>query len=1151
MPQTSTIKRSSRYDPKASLHPNATQARASDPLSSIWVSASAGTGKTKVLTDRVLRLLLPDDKGRPGTPAHTILCITFTKAAASEMQMRVLKTLSEWSVIADNELQATLKKLLGQEARADQLISARSLFTKIIDLPDGLAIMTIDSFCQSILARFPMEAGLEGSFKVMDEQERPLLLQQCLEAYLSDTADTPDLQRLSPLLAKRDIQQLLNSIIDHRTVLLSDALNPDALFQTLGDQPCATLEATYLETLAQRQDVLRTLIDTIAHVGSASNQDKYAPLRDWLNGSSPITVDIMAKIFLTTKREFIKKPAVKAVLETPLIREIIEHEQDCIHQHLCAIDNRVLAENSVLFTHFACDIIARYEAQKKQRNWLDFDDLVQRTAALLNHSDAQLDWVMFKLDGGVRHVMLDEAQDTNPDQWAILEALTSEFFRGEGVFEPGERSLFVVGDDKQSIYGFRGADPDVFEQRRAYFANKIAAAQQPFDTIDMTVSFRSGEAILDLVNSLLDVDHLRTAMTYTPRERLTHSAYRNGQAGQIDIWPLIGGDAAADIDLWADETIINQTQAPADQLADHIAQEIKNWLDQRQILPSRDRPIHAGDILILVNKRTSPIYTSLNRALQDYNIPVAGTDRIALSREMAVTDICAAMRFALLPHDDLTLAALLKSPFIGQDDAILMAHAPIKTGQFWSTLKTSTHLDQHSKEWLSELITKGAQSGPFALAMHILHTPCPTHHISGQSALKTRLGQSCLDGISEFLNKASHAQFQNRETTETFLHHLAQNTGDVKRETEEQGHALRMMTVHGAKGLQAPIIIMPDTIISDKTLAMGAGEIIWPPHTPTNTPLWMHQAFKPACVQQAHQQLIEKELHEYQRKLYVAVTRAEDRLLVCGAYAAQKPHEGSWYYSLAHALSTMDGVTSYDTPLLPAEHSPIDCALRLSYTQTAAPKTDQSAPISHTMGGTMPDWLSSTPPHEKADQRPLSPSRADEDAMPVAIASPLQQIDAFRFLRGNLTHALLQFLPDWPEQDWPEQTAKYLARHGAQLPPSTQQSIAKETLAILHDQQLADVFAPHSRAEVPVAGLVAGRAISGQIDRLVVRNDDVLIIDYKTNRPPPRHVDDVPLPYRKQMAAYQALLQAIYPDKKIRCFLLWTENAQIMELLDL
>lgn len=1137
---TSTIPSDSAFDPQAQENPTLTQQKASDPSSHVWVSASAGTGKTKVLTDRVLRLLLPGLDGQPPAAPHTILGITFTKAAANEMQLRILKTLSQWAVISEPDLVTKLTDLLGRPPRADQIADARSLFTRVIDLPKGLSIMTIDSFCESILARFPMEAGLQGGFEILDDLDKPDILQSCLDDWLS--AHGLDVEN-RPLLAWLDtskVSEKLEKLIDGDIPFAPPPQGPEP----------EEIWQDYLAELEGKKDLIRQSIQAVEAYGTEKEKERYTPLKHWLEGLSNLTAESVLPIFLTGSYTILASLLTNKVKKNaPAIELFIEKEAERVLKLHHDITHAILMQDTAIFARFAMDIKGRYAAYKQAENLLDFGDLVRHTARLLKTSRAHLNWVMYKLDGGIQHILLDEAQDTNRAQWDIITALSDGFFEEEEAAPL--RSLFVVGDDKQSIYGFRGAESSLFSDMRSYFRTKAKQASQPFIEVDMTVSFRSGQAVLDVVNAMMDRDDLRRAMTDMPRDRVQHSAWRTGQAGSVEIWPLITDEERTKPDEFSPTAEILGGKSAAQRLSTAIAERIDGWLKNGVMLESRGRPIEPRDILILFKSRSNEMYRELNAALLQLGIPVSGTDRIRLEREIAALDILCALRFALLPGDDLTLATLLKSPFIRMEEADLYSLAQGRGGRsLWDRVRNSDRVDQVIQDWLSTLIRLAGSCGPFAFLGHVLNTPCPSHAVSGRAALCAQLGLPILDTVEELSNQATIAQFQKRQTLESFLNHMDRLQGDIKREQTEGGNAVSLMTVHGAKGLQAPIVILPAAVERSQDLSKPS-DIQKPERGVDDTDYAYWSSGRggehaPAYTDRK-EALKQREINEYQRLLYVAATRAEDHLLVCGV-TKQKPAEASWHHSFVIALQSIPGYETQPFFEAAAKTSLSEDILRITCPQTDAAEDKKKEHRALTPLDDIPGWITQPAQKERPDERPLSPSRSDEMDIQVPVPSPLIQDENGRFLRGNLTHSLLQILPALPDTLWAERAKTYIETEASGMSETFQNSVHQEVLSLLRNPDYADLFGPDSRAEIPLAGMVDGRPVSGQIDRLVVRGEEVLIIDYKTNRPAPKEAQDIPDLYRKQMHLYSALVGQIYPGKTIRPLLLWTQNGQIMEL---
>lgn len=1138
------------------LDPNVLQRRASDPESSVWVSASAGTGKTKVLTDRVLRLLLPREDGRVGTAAHKILCLTFTKAAASEMALRISKTLARWAVFSQEELGDALKKLLGRDAKEHEIRAARRLFADVVDVPGGLKIMTIHSFCQSVLGRFPLEAQISPNFTVLEERDALDLLLQAqgivLQGAQRDDA-TPlaeSLNAIAHVINEKQFLDLLHNITGERhqfSDVLKRHFGVDGLYTKiceLSDVP-AGVSAEELLCNGCSDDVfdvqvLRKIAAAMIEQGTKSDVAAGEKIAAWLamdvdERSDVATFHEYGSAFLTQKGTVRTKLCGKKVSDAlPDAQDILAQEAQRVLKVMQ--DMRALNMAALMRDLFRlCEaVIAEYEELKVQHGALDFDDLIFKTLGLLRGhlDDGQPNnlWVQYKLDQGLNHILIDEAQDTNPEQWEIIDALCSDFFSGAADFEE-ERTVFTVGDEKQSIYSFQRASPEEFSRMQADFAGKVQEAKKRWSRVDLNISFRSTRTVLRAVDAVFASEELRKGLGDQPIE---HHAFRRGQAGLVELWPLFEADEVeGSSSLWSPPVEVQDAQSGAKKLAQYTAQKIREWLDSEDELPSHGRRVQPGDIMILVRTRNAFV-SHLSRALKTLGVPVGGADRIVIHDQLAVQDILAAARFALLPEDDLTLACLLKSPFIGLSEDALFDLAAGRAGDLWSACLENAAPDV--AEYLKVLIEKARAYGPYDFIGWLLQNPCPADEVSGRRAIVRRLGADALDPLDELLGLALDFEHRHIPSLQHFVYAQGEAGAQVKREQEEGGGCVRIMTVHGSKGLQAPIVILPDTVSMPGGAAAQADKrLLWPNQTGFDAPLWSaRKDMETGLYSDASGVIDERMDEEYRRLLYVAMTRAEDRLYVAGYRGARDPAEGCWYNLVKRGLSQIEDVEELD-----------DGALRVFDPQIHEPDRDTETLKSDLKSSPLPDWAFEKAPDEgSASQDVMRPSRLEEVA-----ASPISGQNEYRFLRGNLTHKLLQILPDIDAQNWRAAAESYLARYGSELSAQVHQDIVSETLTILEDEEFAPLFGPGSQAEVPVTAWLEGQGlVSGQIDRLIVQENDLYIIDYKTNRPPPQDPNDIPDIYRKQMRAYADAMAKIYPDKVLHAALLWTDGPYLMKV---
>lgn len=1159
--------------------PNVVQGRASDPNLNVWVGASAGTGKTKVLTDRVLRLLLPRDDGTTGTDPHRILCLTFTKAAASEMALRINEKLGEWAIMSDDKLREKLQRLMHRTPTAEDMTTARRLFASVVDTPGGLKIMTIHSFCQSVLSRFPLEAGISPHFQVMDDGQAREILESAADQILlqarqgqDENSDLSDaLKRLALSLNEQDFSQLIKQLCAETQQLRDLQKNEKdikaAIWKVLGLQPSDTKQDMQsLLCEGANEAALRDVCRIVAEHGTAKETEKGIALQTWLDSDINTRIEMFddyKSIFLTQKETIQARLLTKACIEaSPAALDTMHAEAERILNGIDKIRSLETAQQSYDAMLIGLEIMIRYETAKKAQGLMDYNDLIIKTKDLLKTKDMS-PWVLYKLDGGIDHVLIDEAQDTNPEQWEIIANLCDDFFSGIGQNDRNDRTIFTVGDEKQSIYSFQRAAPEEFSRMRDEFAAKIAQAERAFSQESMDISFRSTPTVLELVDAVFDDPHVSKGLGLDP---VTHQSWRRGQEGSTTLWPVISPPKTEETATpWAPPVTREETHTPPHIMAGHIGDTIKGWLDDKKILESKGRPITPGDIMVLVRTRTSFV-AQLVRALKTRNIPVSGIDRMVLGNELVVWDMLSLAQFALLPEDDLTLACILKSPFIGLDDQSLEDLSMGRPGSLWAQVKQHSPKvnDKDIATWLKKLIKAAPQMHPYEFFAHILHGNCPADEISGKRAIIKRLGEDALDPLEEFLNSCLSFEKNNTPDLQEFLVWIEKENLEIKREMEEAGGHVRIMTVHGSKGLQAPIVFLPDTT-RGPTAKNSIDRLLWPDKTKLPVPLWTSRKdFECQIYSDARAQLASYLDEEYRRLLYVALTRAEDHLYIGGWQGGHKPIEDSWYNYISKAFDKLDHVAETSFHLGSAssgtekEDSEEPLVSRTIHNpQTDEPKADKADEniynIALRADIALPDWATLPAPEEKPNARPLSPSRMTQDEEEPAAQSPLAADDNYRFLRGNLTHSLLQFLPELPAESREAAAQIYIEKHGQDLKPEIRADVVHETMAILNHPDYSVIFGTGSQAEVPLTGMVGDKLLSGQIDRLLVdqAQKKIWIIDYKTNRPPPLEEKDVPEIYRNQMRSYKQALTEIYPDYNIVCLLLWTDGARLTELHNL
>jgi len=1121
------------------------QLLASNPSVSAWVTASAGAGKTHVLTDRLLRLLLA------GNAPERMLCLTFTKAAAAEMYNRLHERLGAWAVANDAWLGEQIANLSGQPADGVDLADARRLFTRVLEAPGGLKIQTIHGFCESLLRRFPVEAGIAPHFQVMDERDAGQLLALAQDRVLADAAaEHGDLIDAVAALANQDqFQALMTQLMSDRNRLhrflaghggdaaRAAAAVPRLLGLEAGEDEAAILASACDDAAFDVSALHRTAVTMQQH--GVRDQARAATILHWLAEPARRVAgfDSYLAAFFTEKGQgtpFADVASKATQAAQADAAEILQAESARLAAVRARRRTAQTAAATAALVRLGAALLQAYEAEKQQQARLDYDDLILFAQALLTERSAAA-WVLFKLDGGIDHILLDEAQDTNREQWQVVQSVADEFFAGEGA-RAGDRTIFAVGDVKQSIYSFQRADPQAFAEMRDYFAQRVQDAGQVWRTTPLQRSYRSVEAVLQAVDVIFADADARDGLSADETE-IRHISERAGQAGLVEIWPTEQprrdvADSEND-ETWQPPLEQQPEDAPAQRLASRIGAQIETWLKTHEPLVARGRPVTAGDVLILVQKR-APFVEVMVRELKQRGIAVAGVDRMVLTEQLAVMDLMVLGQFLLLPEDDLALATVLKSPLVGFDDALLFELAWGRDGNLWQALQRrqgEQPMFAAAHRQLAELLGRVDRLRPFELYADLLGRG------GGRHRMLARLGPDAEDPIDEFLDLALAYERENAPSLQGFLHWLQAATTVIKRDMEPRRDEVRVMTVHGAKGLQAPIVFLADTCRvpdEDRLLYWVDGVTgsmpVWRPQRESEAPAWA----------QARAAARRRTVQEYRRLFYVALTRAADRLYVCG-FEGQRARRPDCWYELA--WNALDADPDSQQITMPWGNT----GLRLVSPQRVATPAPETAPPG-AAASSLPAWARAPAPAEPVPPTPLAPSRPTEDDP--AVASPLGDDGRTRFRRGQLVHQLLQWLPELPTEARATAARRFLARAGHALPPEEQTEICAQVLAVLDDPAFAALFGPGSRAEVAVSGVVGDRAISGQIDRLVVGDSTVLVVDYKSNRPPPSTSADVAPAYLRQLAAYRALLGEIYPDKSIHCALLWTAVPALMAIPD-
>jgi ATP-dependent helicase/nuclease subunit A len=1102
------------------------QRAASDPRAQVWLSASAGTGKTQVLVARVLRLLL-----RPGADPSSIVCLTFTKAGAAEMSNRLSERLAHW-VRLDDALLAKELDALGEDISPETRKRARGLFARVLDARGGgLRIQTIHSFAQSLLASFPLEAGLAPGMRQLEGREEAALARRVLGDMVSDAEREgrrgliADLQALSRRLGEDGTESFLRDCARAPEAMeqLPSGIAP-FVRQALA-LPIDDIEAHIAEQCGDALFDLASLEALAAHNrdwGTAKGLDRAEVIGRW-RGLSPgeraLALEELHSVWATAKGD----PRSFGKGQAPPTSDYAELAMRLHGSCKALIELRVRARLADLFAAAleAGRTYARaYADAKRAAGVVDFDDLIRATVRLLGEPGMG-DWIRFKLDQATDHILVDEAQDTNLNQWAIVQALAEEFFAGEGADGLKVRTIFSVGDYKQAIFGFQGTDPLFFAAAKEYFARQIAGvkARQPLQDLSLSRSFRSTPPVLEAVDATL------AALPEGALGAVRIEPHRSAVPGPglVTLWRPVSEELADEDE--GEESWIGGAQR---RFATDLAHQIKVWLAEPMTLAKG--PLRPQDIMVLVRKR-GDLAALIVARLYAEGVPVAGLDRLRLNAPLVVRDLLAAARFALQPDDDLTLASLLVSPLIGWSQYELLTHAVPRFGSLWRHLRQKQEAAEAISA-LTDILATADFTTPYRFFERILSGP-----LDGRRKLLGRLGEEARDPVEELLSAALAFERQATPSLQRFLDWFDRGDVDIVRDPSQPLDAVRVMTAHGAKGLQAPLVILADA--TTDPAANRRNRLDWRVEG-LDAPLPLFRPRKDELAGSLADDLAEaerKDREEHWRLLYVAMTRAEERLYIGGALGPRAkgiPPQDSWYAAVERGLTALGA-----EPLDDGRH---EWAGREPAT---APKRAPAEPKPIASPTPLPIWALEPAPQEARPPLPIAPSAIGQDEAADPPPSPAMR-DAAE--RGRLLHALFERLPTIAAERRRAAADRWLATSGGLADPDARADLTDVACAIIGDPRFADVFAADALAEVPLAAVVEGQVVAGKVDRLHVSDKRVLVVDFKTNRRAPASLDAAPESHLKQMAAYAAALARVFPGRRIEAALLYTAGPILLPL---
>lgn len=1123
------------------------QASAVDPNVHAAVSASAGSGKTQVLTGRVLSLLLN------GADPETILCLTFTKAGAAEMANRIGARLAAWVRTSDQNLRKELFALR-VEANDRNLRIARRLFAKVLEAPGGLRIQTIHSFAQALLASFPAEAGITPGFQPIEGRAEQELARATLANLLAEAEGSgdeqliSDVQCLSLRLGEEGAVNYLMLCARSAAAIAAfgapETIQP--LIQRVMDLPEESVEDFLAHHLHDDQ-LDRELLEAIANAnrrwGAQTGLGHADAIENWLS-LTPIeraaSLTDLRKVVLTDKD----------TLKISSGQEKAEPHYEAHAGRLAAMVGDLLrVQNGArLARDMAAGLRAgqafanAYSRAKRSAGVADFNDLIVWTRGLLA-TPGMGEWVRYKLDRRTDHILVDESQDTNREQWEIVQALAAEFFAGVGASESRGRTIFMVGDFKQAIFGFQGTDPLEFENARDWVRQQSASlltadedakagAALEFRDLSIEASFRSAPAVLDVVDAVIaDVGYRNMGLPGQPN---LHQAHFHSRPGVVELWKPFAVEDGED----SDEGEEGWLGEDARLYASALAKQVRRWIDEAPVLASTKRPLSAGDVLVLVRSRGELASLIVARLFEE-GVPVAGIDRLHLQEPLAVKDLLAAIAFAAQPLDDLNLANLLVSPLLGWSQELLLelAHGRGST-PLWQRLgeRAETRPEfRQARDQLGALLAMADFTTPHRYLETILSGP-----MDGRRKLYSRLGMAARDPIDELLASAIEFEHQEIASLDRFIAWFSRGEVEIKRDPSAPSNAVRVMTVHGAKGLEAPIVILADATADPSRLGGVQRTLDFPVTDVGRVPLIRPR--KAERVTPFAELIAEEEardLEEHWRLLYVGLTRAEERLVIAGLQPKTKDGvrpPNCWHTSVERALVSLGAQPELD----------FDWGQVLRYRGTVSPGAIKPKPAPLALPRPpVPEWAKAQAPPEARPPQPLAPSAIAEDSESLPPPSDAMRAAAER---GTLIHQLLERLAEVDPSKRHAAALRWLERSAGLSDPSARVEIADTVCEVLSEPGFSALFGVGSLAEAPLATtLPDGTVVAGTVDRLLVENSRVSVIDFKTGQVP-KSDGAIPASHKAQMSAYTGALRVIFPGREVRAALLYTSGPKLIEL---
>lgn len=1109
---------------------------ASDPKLNIWVSASAGSGKTKTLIDRFLRLLLNN------VAPEKILCVTFTKVAAAEMLNRIRATLGEWSIIEEEKLKHDLKHLTNIEPDSKTIKIARNLFNSFIDNQDKLQILTIHAFCQKLITKFPIEAGIKINSILMTDDQKLALIEEAKNTFLNQYEGEIKEPKFITHLLENIHENTLDSLIE-RAIHISNVSNfstEQDLYSAKVSEILGISKDNAEEKLKDAEELLsleigKSLEKFISFSAENDIEIISASIRFIKNQelSFKSRISSLKDAFLT--KDFTPRSALlpkKIAILNEDVLESLKNIQNLVFEY----HNVEMSKKTFYLTQGFLDLTylfnSCYSKIKQKLGYIDYTDLINMSLKLLEDESIS-NWIESKLNSKISHIMVDESQDINLKQWQIIHTCLKDFFSTN---KDNPNTVFVVGDKKQSIYSFQGSSPELFSGMHKFIEKTAQNFDITLHNINFSKSFRSDPIVLNFVDKLFETISNKNR-NYFCEDNLTHISNKNFEHASVEIWPLVvdvENKKDQDSYEWDISEGYKENYSPPKILANMIAKKIQTLLMNGEFKPS--------DFMILVRKRDS-LTNHLIRALKEHNLPVSGIDRLLLNENIAIKDLLSFMQFKLLPEDDYNLACLLKSPIFSITEEELCILCQREDRSLWSNLKLLyDNSDSFKKihDTLEALLNNNTINTPYYFAAYCLD-------IRGyRSNFLSRIGMHIDEVLDEFINVCLEFEETNEPSLISFLHWFQNAKIEIKKEINNEAEEIKIMTIHASKGLQAKFIILPDTT----TVPRNKSSIIF--DQLNNVVLYNVSENHSYQYQAIIENIKLQTLQEYYRLLYVGLTRASQHLLICGNSRSKTIPELCWYEiarsTLKEVAQEIDCTELHGYKNIENQDSSNDENLYFFSDSSVSYKVEKGA-FEKKLHIQQKAYTNSDKPKFLSEKyitqdlyHKISPSTKAKEKN--------EDINNVLTL-GTLIHKALEYFVSLKRTIQSNELQRFIAVYKEK---SIEVDLAQiENICTLINKFILPLTSGnqvHAELKIQKTYKIDSKncILSGSIDLVVFGDQELHIIDYKTDKQVPKTSCEVDDKYIKQLALYKKVLAEKYTNHDIRCYLAWTTEPSLMEI---